>query len=111
MNKDDILAKSRKENKNQDMYEKEVLKEGGNAGAITAAVLATIFFVIQILLGEGQNYGLYAVVFSISAAGFTVKAIRLKRTHEIIITVLYIIVVLMFSAAHIYSLVAASTIL
>lgn len=85
MEKDQILEKSRKENKNQDIYEKEILKEGRNIGAATAGILATVFFVIQILTGGGINYGLYAVVFSIPAAAFTVKAFRMKKKHEIFI--------------------------
>lgn len=111
MNKDEVLERSRKENKNQDMFEKEVMKEGGHLGAIVAAILATIFFVIQIVVGEGMNYGLYAVVFSILATGFVVKAIKLKRPHEILVAVIYIVTVLLFSIAHICQLIAASTIL
>lgn len=111
MNKGEILERSRKENKNQDVYEKEVMKEGGNIGAVVAAILATIFFVIQIFLGEGMNYGLYAVVFSIPAAGFIVKAVRLKRKREVVAAILYAIAVLVFSAAHIYQLFTTSTIL
>lgn len=105
MEKDQILEKSRKENRNQDIYEKEILKEGRNIGAATAGILATIFFVIQILTGGGINYGLYAVVFSIPAAAFTVKAFRMKKKHEIFIAAIYIIFVLLLSASHIYNLV------
>ncbi|MCI2047818.1 MAG: DUF6442 family protein [Faecalibacterium sp.] len=108
MEKKEILEKSRSENKNKDLYENEVIKEGGNAGAIAAGILATIFFCIQIFTGGGMNYGLYAVVFSISAAGFSVKALKLKRKHEIIVAVLYWITVFAFSAAHIYNLILAS---
>ncbi len=111
MNKEEILAKSREENKNQDIYEKEVLKEGGNAGAVAAGVLATIFFIVQIFTGGGMNYGLYAVVFSIPAAGFVVKYKNLRKKHELFVAVCYIIIVLMFSAAHIYNLITASTIM
>lgn len=111
MNKKEILERSRKENKNQDIFEKEVLQQGGNVGAMTAAILATVFFVIQIFVGKGMNYGLYAVVFSIPSAGFVVKAIRLKRRHEVIVAAIYIIATLMFSAAHIYNLITASLIL
>lgn len=107
MEKDQILEKSRKENKNQDIYEKEILKEGRNIGAATAGILATIFFVIQILTGGGINYGLYAVVFSIPAAAFTVKAFRMKKKHEIFIAAIYIIFVLLLSASHIYNLVTS----
>lgn len=111
MNKEEILEKSRKENKNQDIFEKEILQQGGNVGAMTAAILATAFFVIQIFVGKGMNYGLYAVIFSIPSAGFIVKAIRLKRRHEIIVAVIYIIATLMFSVAHIYNLITTSAVL
>lgn len=111
MNKDEILAKSRSENKDRDVFEKEVLKEAGNAGAIVAAILCTVFFVIQILVGEGTNYGLYAIFFSVFAAGFTVKAIRMKRKHEIVFAAIYTAAALLFSFAHIYGLITASVIL
>lgn len=109
--REEILTKSRQENKFRDIFEKEVLKEGGYAGSITAAVLATAFFVIQILLGEGWNYGLYAVVFSISATGFVIKAVRMKRRCDILSAAGAIVIVLVFSAAHIAQLVSLSAIL
>ena len=111
MQKEEILEKSRRENKNQDPYEKQVVVAGRNAGAIAAAVLATVFFVVQILTGGGMNYGLYAVVFIIPATGFTFKAIKLRRRHEIAVAALYWVGVALFSAAHIYQLITASTIL
>jgi hypothetical protein len=111
MNKEEILEKSRQENKNQDVYEKEVLRMGGNAGAVTAIALATIFFAIQVFVGEGMNYGLYAIVFSVLGTGFVVKAIKLKRKHEIAVAIAYILLTLLLSAAHIYNLITTSTIL
>lgn len=110
MDDNEILEKSRLENKNKDLYEQEVIKEGGNTGAVVAGVLATIFFIIQILVGKGINYSLYAVIFCISATGFTVKAYKLKRKHEIIVAILYWIIVILFSVAHIYNLISTSTV-
>lgn len=109
MRKEEILKKSRRENKNQDLYEKQVMAAGGNAGAVAAA-LATVFFVAQILTGGGMNYGLYAVVFTIPAARFTVKAIKLRRKHEIALAALYWLGVVLFSAAHLYQLITISAI-
>lgn len=111
MQKEEILEKSRKENKNQDIYEKEVIKAGGNAGAIAAAILATLFFFIQLSVGGGANLGLYAVVFIIPATGFTVKAMKMRRKHEILLAALYWISVVVFSIAHIYQLITSSIIL
>lgn len=88
-----------------------MLKEAGNAGAITAAILSGLFFSIQIFVGKGVNNGFWAIVFSIQAAGFTVKAIRLKRKHETVIAILYILVTLLASVSFIYNLITSSTIL
>lgn len=43
MKKEEILEKSRKENKNQDIFEKEVKRIRGNSAAVAAAILATVF--------------------------------------------------------------------
>ena len=111
MNKEEILERSRKENKNQDIYEKEVIIQGNRYACIAVGVLATIFFVIQIFTGGDMNYGLYAVVFSMPMAGFWVKYKRLHKKHELFVAVCYTILVLLLSAAHIYGLVSASQIL
>lgn len=104
MNKEEILEKSRNENKNLDLYEQEVLAKSAPYACIVAAVLATLFFIVQILVGGGQNYGLYAVVMSIPCVNFCFKAEKLRRKHEIVMAIGYAIFVLMLSAAHIYKL-------
>ncbi|MDD4772714.1 MAG: DUF6442 family protein [Eubacteriales bacterium] len=111
MKKEEILEKSRKENKNQDVFEKEVSRIGGNSAAVAAAILATVFFVIQIFVGGGTNYGLYAVVFSIPATGYIIKAIYMKRKSHIRLAAIYIFVTLLFSIIHIRYLITASNIL
>ena len=62
MNKDEILAKSRAENKNKDVYEQEILKQASESAVVVQMVLATIFFVTQILVDNGTNWGLWALV-------------------------------------------------
>lgn len=111
MTKEEILEKSRGENKDCDIFEKEVLKEAGNVGAGVAAAVSSIFVALQFILGKGFNYSLYAIVFSVLAATFIVKAVRLKRKHEIALAFLYSAAAVGFSCAHIYRLVAASGIL
>lgn len=108
MNKEEILEKSRKENRNQDIYEKEILKEGNSAAVLTIFILATIFFIVQIFTGGGINYGLYALVFSGNMATFWVKWFRLQRKHELAIAALYTLFVLALSACHIYSLITGA---
>ena len=64
MNRDEILAKSRAENKNKDVYEQEVLKQASKSAVVVQMSLATIFFVTQIFTGKGINWGMWALVFS-----------------------------------------------
>lgn len=111
MDKEEILARSREENGNQDLYEKEVIIQGNRYACLAASILATLFFVIQIFTGGGSNYGLYAVVFAMPMAGFWMKWVKLHKKHEWLVAVCYTVVVLVFSAAHIYGLISASRIL
>lgn len=104
MNQSEILEKSRKENRNQDLFEMEVLKEAGRAGSITAFLLSSAIFLLEVSLGRGMNYGLYAVCFSILAATFLVKAVKMKRRHEILLAALYCTATLAAMLAHIFSL-------
>lgn len=100
MNREEVLAKSRKENEGIDEFEKEVLREGRSAGAAAAAVVAFLLFIVQICLDKGQNYGLYAVLVTM----FSVKAVKLKRKHEIVLAAFYTLFALLLAAAHIWQL-------
>lgn len=111
MNKEEILERSRKENKNQDIFEKEVLKDGANVGAFAATALGAIFFIAQIMLGEGTNYGLFAIISSVPATEFIIKAIKLRRRHEIVIAGVYTFSTAVFTIAHFYNLISSCTIL
>ena len=57
MNKEEILEKSRAENKNKDIYEQEILKQANSSAVIVMMVLATVFFAVQIFVGGGTNWG------------------------------------------------------
>ena len=111
MNKEEVLAKSRAENKNKDFYEQEVLKQASTTAVKVMATLATIFFVAQISVGGGTNLSIWALVFSADMTTFWVKYIKLRRKHEFVMAIVYTILVSAFSGCHIYNLITSSTIL
>lgn len=111
MDKNEILAKSRAENKNKDVYEQEVLKQASSGAVIVQMILAAIFFVAQIFVGGGINWGLWALVFSTNMTTFWVKYIKLHRKHELVAAIAYTILVSIMSGYYIYDLIASSTIL
>ena len=62
MNKDEILARSRAENKNRDIYKQEILTQASKNAVVVQMVVATIFFVMGVLAGKGINYGLWPLL-------------------------------------------------
>ena len=67
-------------------------------------VLATLFFVVQICVGGGINYGIYAIIFSGNMTTSWIRYIKLKQQKQLPIAVLYTLVVLALSGCHIYNL-------
>lgn len=108
MNKEEILELSRKENKNQDVYEQDVVINGNRYACIAAGIIATVFFIVQIFTGGGMNFGMYAVVFSMPMASFWFKFIKLRKKHELLAAICYSVCVAAFSAAYIVQLVTAA---
>ncbi len=109
MNKEEILEKSRKENKNKDIYANEINVKGGYIATIVGLILTTIIFISEILLGFGMNYGLYGIVFSIIGTSNLYKAIKLKTTK--LFSIATLIIAIIFIVTHICDLVSKSTII
>ncbi len=109
MNKDEVLAKSRAENKNKDVYGQEVLKQASRSAVVVQMLLATLFFVTQIFTGGGINWGLWAIVFSSNMTIKWVKYIKLRRKNDLLIAIAYTVLVLIMSGYYIYNLIVSST--
>lgn len=109
MNKVEILAKGRAENKNKDVYEQEVLKQVSKIVVLVQMILAAICFATQILVGKDINWGLWALVFKRNMASFWVKYIKLRRNHELMMAILYTILVSVMSGYYVYNLISFST--
>ena len=89
MNKEDILAKSRKENKNKDIAELEVIDQASKIAGRVGMLVCCIIAILEVIFLGKPNLSTWAIYFSILAALMIVKYIRLRRRHELWITVLY----------------------
>ena len=83
MKNEEILKKSRKENNGQDLYEKEVMKTGGEAGFYTVWIFAAVFALLQMLLCREWNYAVFVLAGGFSATVYTVKARRQKQSQDV----------------------------
>lgn len=106
MDKEEILEKSRKENKNQDLYEKDVVKTSSLIGALVTAVLCAAFTIFELCIGAKGAMGFEAIIFTLLAAQFIYKAAKLKRKHEIACAVMYTLSAACFTVAYIISMVS-----
>ena len=111
ISKEEILSKSRKENKNKDLYSIEVQNKAGTLSSLVALFIATVFFIFQILLGQGFNFGIYAILCSAGSVNLIVKSVYMKNRRDIILASIYTIATLVFICLHIYQLITESTIL
>ena len=105
MNKEEILQRSRAENKDQDLYAKEVQREGTHLAAGAALILATIFFVLEIFLGDGLNFAFYAIIESFLASSqFSLwKATKNHRNRNF--AILFTILTVLMAGIHIIDLI------
>lgn len=89
MNKEEILAASRKENKNQDIVEAECLKQAGRVAYTVGCLVCYLICALQWSFTKTVNWGCWVVNFSILGTIFLVKSIKMKKRHEIFVTVCY----------------------
>lgn len=111
MKKEEILERSRNENRNADLYEKEVLIQAGNVSAGVGALMCAVLFVAQVLLYGGTNCGLWAILMSMQAGTSAVKAIKLRRKPDIAWAIINGLLALTLAVLYICSLIKSSTIL
>jgi len=79
MKKEEILKKSREENKNKDMYEIQVESKGATYAAISMLILATIYYCFEIFSGKGTNPGFYSLIALYCSVVYGWKAIKLEK--------------------------------
>ncbi len=103
MTREEILAKSRQDNKDKDLVAYEIEKQAGNAASITGAILCGILYMVQLTGGGGVNLALWAIIVAMQAACYTVKAVKLRQKIHIILAVVTTILALVLSTGHIVS--------
>lgn len=78
MNKDEILAKSRSENKKQDEYYAEVNKSSMRVGMLTVVAVCVILMAVEYFVYGECNLGYIVIITVVNAALNLYKGIKLK---------------------------------
>lgn len=83
MTKEEILERSRRENKDNDPYEQVIDNISVKFGRICSFLLCIIFTVIQLIKNEYMNFELWGVVMLGIGAEHLVKGLFIQNKKEI----------------------------
>lgn len=104
MNREEVLAASRKELRNQDVAEAEFLKQASKVAYQIGVLVCCLICGLQWAYTKTVNWGCWVVNFSIIGTVFLVKSIKMKKRHEIVLTVFYYGLTLFFAVGFCMSL-------
>lgn len=111
MNREEILAKSREENKNQDLVKEETSKKASIVATIVVSVMAAIYFVAGIVLQGIFNYGFISIAAAINAVLNLFDGVKLKKKTSIVAGCIWLVLAVVAAVSYFCFLVKTSTIL
>lgn len=105
MNREEILERSRKENKNQDEMEKDALAKAGQRACAIGGLVCMVIILLETIFAESVNVSTWAVYLSMTGTMLLVKYLRLKKKHELIFAVIQLILAAVFFVMYVIRLV------
>lgn len=89
MNREEILAKAQREGKEQDLPDLEAQRSGAWVAYILGVVLLIVVDTVNGFVLHYVNRGADFALFSMACAVFLIKYLRLRRKHELVMTVIW----------------------
>lgn len=105
MNRDEILEKSRKENKNQDEMERDALVKAGQRACAVGGLVCMVVILFEAIFADHVNFSTWAVYLSMTGTMLMVKYLRLKKKHELIFGLLQLALAAAFLVMYILRIV------
>lgn len=89
MNKDEILAKAQSEGKERDLPDREAQRNGAWVAYIIGVILLIVVDTVNGFVLHYVNRGADFALFSMAFVVFLIKYLRLRKRHELIITIIW----------------------
>jgi len=105
MKKDEILEKSRNENKGADELELSVIASAGKLAAQIGMMVCCLIAVLQVVFTDSISCESWMIYFSILSTTFIVKYIKLHQKHELVLSILYSVIFIFFTVLFVIRLV------
>ena len=101
MDKNEILEKSRNENKNKDEMQKAVFSKAGQRACAVGGIVCAIIIALEMIFTDSVSLSIWAVYLSITGTMLISKYTQLKKKHELIFGVFELILAAAFLVMHI----------
>lgn len=105
MKKEDVLEKSRNENKGADELELSVIAAAGKLAAKIGMMVCCLIAVLQVIFTDAVSYESWMIYFSILSTMFIEKYIKLHKKHELALSILYSALFIFFTVLFVIRLV------
>lgn len=89
MTKEEILNKSRNENKNQDLYDSETQKTAAKMAVYSGVIICLVINVITAVFLKKACYEALMMLCGMEGALFWVKFAKIHKKHELFVSLLY----------------------
>lgn len=87
MNKEEILAMAQSENKGRDYADIEAQRRGAWAAYMVAVILVILVDTVNGFVLHNVNRGMDFVLFTMAFVAFLTKYLKLRKRHELIVTI------------------------
>ncbi len=89
MDRDEILKKSRQENRNRDLEELEIQRRATSVGMLVGVFLCGLVEILGAVFDSGPMMELWFVFFGVLGTVFAVKFSKLRKRHELVLSIVY----------------------
>ena len=104
MTKEEILAKSRDENRNGDLIDLEVQSKAAKVGIFVSFLLCAVISIVEFVFTKKVSVQCWMVFFGITATIFLIKFIKIHKKHELFVFICYLVVFILLSIRFIFTL-------
>lgn len=91
MSREDILRKSRQENKNKDLADLEVSAQAGHIAGRVGAMVCCLLSLLSSVIADEVLLSPWIIYFSILSSHYLVKYLKIKRSTDLYLTIVYFI--------------------
>ncbi|MDO5547983.1 MAG: DUF6442 family protein [Eubacteriales bacterium] len=105
MNKEEILRKSRQENKGQDERERRVYIQAGSWAAGVGGIVCALFILLDNIFAGSASYSTWAIYDAIFGTMWLVLAIQMKKKAGIVLGAVLLIGAVLFFAGYLKQLI------